>query len=166
MIHVTYSKWIVLCSTFGVLWCVPHKESNEKQQNQASNVTKDVLKIDTMSFAFKVVNDSKMKQFYYDFYALKPWSSSGLSRSVYIDSILKDRNRSFPTLISYMGSKNDSLRITAYELLTEASGLYPEYMYYVKDTLTRKTSDSIQVLFVNWWKEGGHIIPYQPTRVK
>jgi hypothetical protein len=157
MILDMFSK-LILCFCLGIIClfaCLSQKDSGSVHNKKVNSI--NILKPDSMSVAFRAVNNSKMKKFYYDFYALEPWSTSGLAKSAYIDSILQEKRKSIPTLICYMSSDNDSMRIIAYQLLADATGMYSGYMYYVKDSSNRKMHDSVQTLYLKWWENGGYV---------
>jgi|SRR5690554_2120783 len=154
MKHVLQNSWKILFIAVILFLCCT-KDRLPKQQYQDKGVARKniELKIDSSSVAFMAVNDQKLKEFYYNEYVKSKWGSSGITKSVFVDSIIADEDKSVPTLIRLLQSKNDSIRITAYVLLVEATSKFSGNVHIFNDSKETVAQDSIIALYEEWWKD-------------
>lgn len=153
MKHVLQNRWAIFFIGMILSICCTKVRSLKQQYEDKNNKKVNIeFEIDSLSVAFRAVNDQKLNEFYYNEYVKSTWGSSGTTRSIYVDSIIADRGKSIPTLIDYLQSKNDSLRITAYVLLVEATKKYSGNVHIFNNAKDSTAQDSIISLYKVWWK--------------
>lgn len=150
---VLQNKCFIILVVIFCTMCTSNKEGKNEIDVNSQNENKSSVKIDANSVAYRAVNNRELKKFYYNRYIKTPWSSSGHTKSIYCDTILNDKVRSIPTLIRYLKNENDSIRITAYILLTEVTGKYSGNVHLFKENNSDAKTDSVINLYIDWWND-------------